>query len=197
MFLHWFQGLKGKICSESPRPALRVSIAQLGDPILRQPAQPITDPTALWVQALADQMIAHIGTCKAVGIAAPQVSQPYCLMVIASHPSDRYPHAPDMEPLVLINPQIVDQSTERVKDWEGCLSVPQLRGLVNRWQWVEVSYLDRQGNPQQQRFEDFVARIFQHEYDHLIGKVFLDYIEGVDDLMAEQEWRLRVCAQTA
>lgn len=178
--LQWFQ----------PRPApLTLSITQLGNPILRQPAQRIEDPTAPWVQTLADQMIAHIETCQAVGIAAPQVNQPYCLMIIASHPSDRYPQAPTMEPLVLINPEIVAQSPVQVKDWEGCLSVPQLRGLVKRWQWIEVAYIDRQGQPQRQRFEDFVARIFQHEYDHLIGKVFLDYVEQVDDLMAEQEWQ--------
>jgi peptide deformylase len=174
-----------------PKPS-PLPIAQLGNPILRQPAMPIEDPTAQWVQVLADQMIEHIQAVNAVGLAAPQVCQPYALMVIASHPNDRYPHAPQMDPLVLINPTLVAQSEALIKDWEGCLSIPQLRGQVKRCQWVEVTYSDRQGQMQSIRFEDFVARIFQHEYDHLMGKFFLDYIEQTEDLMAEQEWRDRI-----
>lgn len=167
-------------------------IAQLGNPILRQLAEPIVDPTAEWVQSLADRMIEHIQTVNAVGLAAPQVCQLYALMVIASHPNDRYPDAPQMDPLVLINPTVVDQSETLIKDWEGCLSIPQLRGQIKRCQWVEVTYSDRSGQTQQTRFEDFVARIFQHEYDHLTGKFFLDYLEQTDDLMTEQEWRDRI-----
>ncbi|MEY2979106.1 MAG: peptide deformylase [Prochlorotrichaceae cyanobacterium] len=181
-FSRWFS-------DPSPLP---LSVAQLGDPILRQPAQAIDDPTADWVQVLADQMIQHIEVSKAVGLAAPQVSQLYALMVIASHPNDRYPNAPEMEPLVLMNPKIVAESETVVKDWEGCLSIPQLRGQVKRHQWIEVAYCDRSGQAQHIRFEDFVARIFQHEYDHLIGKFFLDHLEEVDDLMTEKEWRDRI-----
>ena len=72
------------------------------------------------------------------------------------------------------------------------MSIPQLRGQVKRCQWVDVTYNDRQGKVQQIRFEDFVARIFQHEYDHLIGKFFLDYVEETEDLMTEREWRDRI-----
>ena len=186
-FQTWFPWLQ----SWHP-PQAKVSVAQLGNPILRQKAQPIEDPTAPWVQTLADDLLAQIQTSKGVGIAAPQISQGYRMLVIASHPNDRYPTAPLMEPIVLINPVIVHQASSSVKDWEGCLSVPHMRGLVDRYQWVEVSYSDRQGQPQQQRFEDFVARIFQHEYDHLEGKIFLDRVTQVDDLMTEAEWRSRV-----
>ena len=172
------------------------TIAQLGNPILRQPAQAIADPTADWVQTLAQKMIQEVEICNAVGIAAPQVHQPYGLMVIASHPSDRYPEAPTMDPLVLINPAITAQSTEQVKDWEGCLSIPQMRGYVPRSQWVEVRYQDLAGQFHSDRFEDFVARIFQHEYDHLTGKFFLDHLDSTADLMTEPEWRTRICDQT-
>ena len=183
-FAQWFQGDR----PQSPT----LPIAQLGNPILRQQAEPIADPTAEWVQTLADQMIQYIQVSNAVGLAAPQVCQPYALMVIASHPNDCYPDAPQMDPLVLMNPTVVAQSETLIKDWEGCLSIPQLRGQIQRHQWIEVTYTDRSEQSQRSRFEGFVARIFQHEYDHLIGKFFLDYLEKMDDLMVEREWRDRV-----
>ncbi|MGA1264007.1 MAG: peptide deformylase [Prochlorothrix sp.] len=168
-------------------------IAHLGDPILRQTVPPLADPQAPAVQALIADLLAHLG--RGVGIAAPQIRQSLPVVIVASHPNDRYPYAPQMDPLPLINPRIVDRSDRQVRDWEGCLSVPGLRGLVSRAQWVEVEYWDPQGQRQQQRFTDFVARIVQHELDHLAGVVFVDRVAAGTDFMTEAEWRVRILGQ--
>jgi peptide deformylase len=93
-----------------------------------------------------------------------------------------------MEPIALINPQIVTYSDKVEKDWEGCLSVPGIRGLVPRYESIEVAYTSRDGEPKNTVFAGFVARIFQHEYDHLEGKVFLDRVESTLDLASEGEY---------
>ncbi len=159
-----------------------LTIAQLGNPILRQRAQEIAEITDPTLQELIDSLIAKTMEASGVGIAAPQVSQSVRLFIVASHPNPRYPHAPTMEPIAMINPRILCHSQEMIKDWEGCLSVPGVRGLVPRYQWVEVEYFDRFGHLQHQTLTDFVARIFQHELDHLNGLVFLDRVESPQDL---------------
>ncbi len=165
------------------------AIAQIGEPILRNQAKPvakISDPTII---ELIDCLINTAIVNNGVGIAAPQISQPYRLFIIASHPSDRYPHAPTMPPTVMINPQILSHGQEVVKDWEGCLSVPNVRGLVPRYQSIEVEYTTQQGETKQETLKDFVARIFQHELDHLDGILFTDRITDPADLYTEAEYR--------
>jgi peptide deformylase len=93
-----------------------------------------------------------------------------------------------MEPTAMINPEIISHSEETEKGWEGCLSMPMVRGLVPRYRNIEVDYIDRQGDRQRAKLTDFVARIFQHEYDHLQGKVFLDRVETNLDLVSESEY---------
>jgi peptide deformylase len=97
-----------------------------------------------------------------------------------------------MEPTAMINPRIIARSSEVVKGWEGCLSIPGIRGLVPRSQAVEVEYTSRDSQLQRQELTGFVARIFQHEYDHLDGIVFLDRVENTQDLMSEQEYQQRI-----
>lgn len=92
----------------------------------------------------------------------------------------------------MINPQIVAYSDEQVEDWEGCLSVPGLRGKVKRSKEIEIVYTDRHGEQQQKVFTDFVARIIQHEYDHINGKVFLDRVESTLNLMSEAEYHSQI-----
>ena len=126
------------------------------------------------IQTLIDDLIATVMSANGVGIAAPQVAQQYRLLVVASRPNPRYPNAPEMEPTAMINPTIVTHSAEVAKDWEGCLSIPGIRGFVPRYQNIEVEYFDRNGKLQKQDLSGFVARIFQHEYDHFDGIVYLD-----------------------
>ena len=165
-----------------PHPSLK--IAQVGDPILQQTAQTITDFTDPTLQDLIELLMTTMMKSNGIGIAAPQVSQSLRLFIIASHPNPRYPNAPMMNPIVMMNPRILSHSSEiaQDKDWEGCLSVQGVRGLVPRYQTIAVEYCDHYGQLQNQELTDFVARIFQHELDHLNGLVFLDRIESPQDL---------------
>ena len=167
----------------------RLEIVQLGNPLLRQVAEPVEDFATEILQSLIDSLLATAATANGVGIAAPQVGEPYRLFMMASRPSPRYPHAPLMEPTAIINPRILDYSSDKIKDWEGCLSIPGIRGLVPRHRQIEVEYWDKSGQRQQQQMTDFLARLFQHELDHLNGTVFLDRVESTYDLATEQEYQ--------
>lgn len=167
----------------------KLTIHQLGDSALREIAQPITDVRDRDIQQLINEMLVTLKESRGVGLAAPQVGRSLQLIIIASHPNERYPNAPQMEPTAMINPKIISYTEETEKGWEGCLSVPMIRGLVPRYREIEVEYTDRHGDRQVAKLTDFVARIFQHEYDHLEGKVFLDRVTTNLDLISESEYQ--------
>ncbi len=167
----------------------KLSIIQLGNPILRQKAKLVQDIYSASIQKLIDDLLITVTDANGVGIAAPQVAESYRIFIVASRPNLRYPHAPLMEPTAMINPKIIDFADEVIKGWEGCLSIPGIRGLVPRFQWIKVEYTDRHGNLVNQELTDFVARIFQHEYDHFEGLVFLDKVESTLDIFTEQEFQ--------
>ncbi len=164
-----------------------LTIAQLGNSVLRQTAQPIGQKIVSFHQ-LIDKMLDVLKAHNGVGLAAPQISESVRLLIVASAPNARYPDAPMMEPTAMIDPTIVDRSDNKVKDWEGCLSIPGIRGWVPRYQFIDVEYTDRQGTSQKTRLNDFVARIFQHELDHLDGIVFLDRLESNRDIITDYEY---------
>jgi peptide deformylase len=163
-----------------------LQISQLGHPILRKKAKEVENVSDPAIQALIDDMIQTCQDVDGVGIAAPQVYQPLRLFIIASKPSPRYPNAPDMEPTAIINPVITSASDEKEKDWEGCLSIPGIRGLVPRHKSVTVSFTNRNGKQEEKTFDDFIARVFQHEYDHIDGVVFLDRADSKDFIMEKE-----------
>ena len=169
-----------------------LEIIQLGHPLLRASAQLVDNIEDQNIQNLIDNLIATVGQANGVGIAAPQVAESYRLFIVASRPNLRYPNAPTMEPTAMINPKILAHSSEVVKGWEGCLSIPEIRGYVPRYEAIEIEYTDRNGKLQKQELNDFVARIFQHEYDHLNGIVFLDRLESTQDIITEQEYQKRI-----
>ena len=163
-------------------------IAQLGHNILRNETQIVNEISNPEIQSLIDDMLITVKDVNGVGIAAQQVYESYKIFIIASHPNIRYPNAPFLEPFALINPEIITHSEEKVKEWEGCLSVPGIRGLVPRYKSLTVKYLDRNGKPKIAELHDFVARIFQHEYDHINGLVYLDKLENNKDIVSEKEF---------
>jgi len=167
----------------------KLSIIQLGNPMLRQKAEVVNNIQDKTIQKLIDDLLFTVKEANGVGIAAPQVAVAYRIFIVASRPNLRYPNAPLMEPTAMINPRIVNYSEQIVKDWEGCLSIPGIRGLVPRYKTIEVEYTDRDGKLQNRKLTDFVARIFQHEYDHFEGLVFLDRIENTLDIFTEQEYQ--------
>ncbi len=165
-----------------------VEIVQLGNPVLRVVATRVTEVGGIETQTEIKAMQAALASTQGVGLAAPQIGISKQIVIVASRPSPRYPQAPLMEPTVMINPRFVALSEEKEKGWEGCLSIPGIRALVPRYTAIEVTYINIEGHAVQQQFDSFVARIFQHEYDHLEGKVYLDRVEDNQDIVAESEY---------
>ncbi|ERN41071.1 peptide deformylase [Rubidibacter lacunae KORDI 51-2] len=163
-------------------------IAQLGDPRLRRVASSVSDPGAPDVQALVRTLLETMTAAHGVGIAAPQISVLQRLVIVASRPTLRYPHAPQMDPTPMLNPRLLARSPDTKRGWEGCLSVPGMRGIVARAVAIEVEYCDCTGTLQRQELTGFVARIFQHELDHLDGILYVDRLASTRDLYTEREY---------
>lgn len=172
-------------------PILR-QIAQLGHPVLREVGRKISDTHDPVIQALIDDMLVTVMDANGVGIAAPQVYESLSLFIVSSHPNPRYPHAPRMEPTAMINPELLWVSDDKEKDWEGCLSIPGLRGVVPRHRRIGVRYQTREGEIREEEYADFLARVFQHEFDHIQGVVFIDRIESSMELVTEKEYERRL-----
>jgi len=169
--------------------AKKLEIIQLGNPILRETAAPVAVVEDKSLQNLIKALIQITVQHQGVGIAAPQVSQSLRLMVIASHPTPRYPQAPLLEPTAMINPRLTAQGEAKEKSWEGCLSIPGIRGLVPRYTEIFIEYTNVNNQICHQKLTGFIARIFQHEYDHLNGIVFLDRVENTKEMITELEYR--------
>jgi len=163
-------------------------IAQLGAEVLRLQAKEVQDIHADEVQLIIDDMFTTLADTNGVGIAAPQISASWRMMIIASRPSERYPYAPEMEPVLMINPCFEPVGNATEKDWEGCLSIPGIRAKVPRFAQIKVNYTNTAGETVSQQLAGFVARVFQHEYDHLDGLVYLDRVENNRDIISEEEF---------
>jgi len=163
-------------------------IAQLGAKVLRQKAEAVADVHDAEIRQIIEAMQSTLASTSGVGIAAPQISESKQIIIIASRPTPRYPSAPLMEPTVMLNPCFEALSETQEKGWEGCLSIPGIRALVPRYQEIMVRYTDQQGGLVQSKLSGFVARIFQHEIDHLIGKTYLDRVENNADIFSESEY---------
>ena len=155
-----------------------IQVAQLGHLVLRQKAKPVKIINAPSIERIIKKLLKTLIKIDGVGMAAPQLFQSQRIFVVASHPNVRYPKAPYMKPFAVINPKIISHNRKKEKDWEGCLSVPGVRALVPRYTEIKVAYTTKDGKKVQKIFSDFIARIFQHEYDHLEGLVFLDRIDS-------------------
>lgn len=163
-------------------------IAQLGNQVLRQKAEAVADVHDTEIRQIIEMMRSTLAATQGVGIAAPQISESKRIIIVASRPTSRYPSAPLMEPTVMINPGFQLLSEIQEKDWEGCLSIPGIRALVPRYQEILIRYTDMHGGPVEVKLNGFVARIFQHELDHLEGKTYLDRLENNADIFAESEF---------
>ncbi|MCF6443050.1 peptide deformylase [Pseudoalteromonas luteoviolacea] len=163
-------------------------IAQLGHPVLQKQAKLVDDILSDECQNLIGEMMVAVEKANGVGLAAPQIYQSLQVFIMCSKPSVRYPNAPSMQPTAIINPEIIEASEELEKGWEGCLSVPSMRGLVPRHKSISVRYYDQHAKMHTRVFDDFVARIFQHELDHLNGLTFIDRLESPRDLVSENYW---------
>jgi peptide deformylase len=171
-----------------------LQIAQLGNPIWLEQAQEVSNPADTNIQSLIDDMLATVMDAQGVGLAAPQVYVSKRIIIIASHPNPRYPYAPEMEAIAMLNPIITWSSDDMIMDWEGCLSVPGIRGLVPRNKSVRLKYETREGESITREFSGFIARIIQHECDHLDSISYLDRMESTKEIVSEKEF-LRIIAK--
>jgi peptide deformylase len=161
-----------------------LKVALLGHPALRQKAR-LLEPQEMQtprLQKLIDDMVDTMREYDGVGLAAPQVHESVNLLVLEVQANPRYPDALQVPLMILGNVQFKSRSREQEEDWEGCLSLPDLRGKVKRHRTVDVSAIDRTGKPLAFKASGFLARVIQHEADHLEGKVFLDRMEDFSTL---------------
>jgi len=159
-------------------------VAHLGHPVLRRVSERV-DPQTIGsraLQQLIDDLIDTMREYDGVGLAAPQIHESHRIVVYEIEDNPRYPDAPSTALTILVNPVVTPLSDEVHEDWEGCLSLPDLRGLVPRHAAVEVDALDRYGRPQRFTAKDFHARVIQHECDHLDAKVFIDRMRDFSSL---------------
>lgn len=122
-----------------------LQVAFLGHPVLRQKAKEVQNARNSRIQLLIDDLIETVMDVNGVGIAAPQVYESLRIIIVASHPNPRYPNAPEMKQTPMINPKIIAHSKVKKKDWEGCLSIPGIRGLIPRFTSITIEYVDRKG----------------------------------------------------
>jgi peptide deformylase len=170
-----------------------LKVARMGHPVLRAKARRLekTDLKSAAVQQLIDDMIDTMTEYHGVGLAAPQVHQGFRLFVAAIDPSgddDETEDDSDLEPLAIINPEITVEGDDVVEDWEGCLSIPDIRGRVPRAREVTLRALDRHGDRIELHAHGFNARVLQHEADHLDGVLFFDRMRSFDSLTFLEEY---------
>lgn len=161
-----------------------LKVARLGHPILRRVSEPVP-PEGIGspdVQRLIDDMLETMEDHDGAGLAAPQVHVPRRIVIYGVRANPRYPDAEEIPLTVLVNPRITPLGPDQVEDWEGCLSVPDLRGQVPRFARVRVEAYARDGRRLRFDAQDFHARVVQHECDHLDGAVYLDRMRSMQTL---------------
>jgi peptide deformylase len=166
-----------------------LKVTRLGHPVLRKVTEnvPLQELEAPAMQKFIDDMIETMKEYDGVGLAADQVHESKQIAVLEVADNPRYPDKAKVPLTVLVNPRITPLSEETEDDWEGCLSIPDLRGMVPRYKSIRVQALDRQGKDIDFVANDFHARVIQHEFDHLNGKVYLDRMRDFSTLTFLQE----------
>jgi len=148
-------------------------ILKMGDERLLRVAQPVTEFDTDELHLLISDMFETMQAVNGAGLAAPQIGVDLQLVIFGTDaPNPRYPDAPLVPRTVLLNPLITPLSPDEESDWEGCLSVPGLRGVVPRFSHIRYTGYDQYGDPIERTVEDFHARVVQHECDHLVGKLY-------------------------
>jgi peptide deformylase len=165
-----------------------LKVARMGHPVLRAKARPLekSELKSAVVQKLIDDMLDTMAEYHGVGLAAPQVHEALRIFVAAIDDGDG--EESDVEPLAIINPEITVVGADVIEDWEGCLSIPDVRGRVPRAREIKVRALDRKGERIELRAHDFPARVIQHETDHLDGVLFFDRMQSFQSLTFLDEY---------
>jgi peptide deformylase len=165
-----------------------LKVARMGHPVLRAKARPLekAEIRSAVVQQLIDDMLDTMAEYHGVGLAAPQVHEGVRIFVAALDTGDDDEEAG--EAIAIINPEITIVGSDLVEDWEGCLSIPDIRGRVPRAREIKVRGLDRTGARLELNAHDFPARVIQHETDHLDGVLFFDRMTSLTSLTFLDEY---------
>ena len=162
---------------------------KFGNPILREKAHPVSKKVSV---QFIKSMFYTMKRANGVGLAAPQVNKSWRLAVVEIKKTKTRPEVEPLGKTVIINPQIFNPSKEMVNDWEGCLSLPGIRGSVPRHKKITVKFTDNAGGKHILRLTGFQARVFQHEIDHLNGVLYIDRMRDLKTLMTSDEFKKRV-----
>ncbi|HUN53079.1 MAG TPA: peptide deformylase [Candidatus Sulfotelmatobacter sp.] len=168
-----------------------LKIARMGHPVLRRRADPVADPSAPEIARLVRDMAETMYDAPGLGLAAPQVHVPLRLVLFHVPGSRAEPGEAPQELTVLMNPVIEPLTDETALGWEGCLSVPGLRGVVPRWTRIRYSGIGLDGRPIRREAAGMHARVVQHECDHLDGVLYPQRMTDLTQLVFESEMRHR------
>lgn len=172
----------------------RLPRTQFGNPILKRRAKKVSPIMfgSRSLKQLIEEMFFTMRRVGGVGLAAPQIGKSLQLAVIEIKKTPIRPEVVPLEPTVVINPAILKVSNEKLDDWEGCLSLPNVRGLVPRHKNITVKYFDQSGKKHIVKLDGFQARVFQHEIDHLNGAVYVSRMQDMQNLMTTREFKRRI-----
>ena len=190
--------LRGRVCTEMSVKAqsksdrvwmsggAREGIVTVGNPTLRQTCAEVecSDETS----ALCSRLVERLREFNAAGLASNQVGINKRIVVVEVRKTDLFPDRPESGLFVMLNPVIIELSGETVEDWEGCFSVPGMMGKVPRAERCRVQYMTPEGEEQTLDFEGYVARVVQHEIDHLDGHVFVDRMQSTASLCTVENY---------
>jgi len=168
-----------------------LKIIEFGNPLLRQKAKAVTKEE-LSDKKLKDflkRMATTMDSEEGIGLAAPQVGVSKTIFLMHMHPTKSRPKLKEQGVVVVVNPKIAGYSKEKQEDWEGCLSLPNVYGKVLRSKTIKVSYEDENGHKVKRELANLEARIFQHEYDHVNGILFVDRMKDMSSLTTAVEFR--------
>ena len=165
-------------------------IAHIGHPVLRQVARTLTreELASPAIQQFIDDLIETMRDANGAGLAANQVHEPIAICALEVKDNPRYPYKPNIPLTILVNPVIEAVGDETFENFEGCLSVPNMRGMVTRHARIKLTAWDRQGNAIEREVAGVTAGTYQHEVDHLNGKVFLDRVVDTTTLCTWKEF---------
>jgi peptide deformylase len=167
-----------------------LKIAQIGAPVLRERSRKVTadELASDEVQAFIDDLVATMRDASGAGLAAPQVYRPLRICALEVDGNPRYPYKPRIPLTILVNPVLTPVGDETFDNYEGCLSVPDLRGVVPRHARLRVQALDREGHAIDHEVAGITAGTYQHECDHLDGKLFVDRVRDTSSLCTWKEF---------
>ena len=162
-----------------------LEIVELGDPTLRKACKPVKNISTSEIQELVLAMFKSLEKAQGVGLAAPQIGLNIQLFLASPQGNAKAPYTSIKDGLVVFNPRLEPLGKKTETDWEGCLSIPGFRAPVKRFCKIKLQYTNFFGEEVSEVYEDFDARVIQHEYDHLQGVLYLDHLQNLDHLMTE------------